>query len=119
MRHLVSALLAVLVAFALVACPKTNPPPEPPHDVVVADALPLDDAGDPELDAAVFPTCVLACRRLASLGCPEANPTPNGLSCYYVCAKAEASGKFTLHPDCVANAASQDTLRTQCNVRCQ
>lgn len=109
--------VAAFACASLLACPKSGPPPEPPiADVVDAS---YDDAGDdPEIDAARFPACVKACRRLKSLGCPEANTLDGGLSCYQLCAKSESSGKFTLHPECVANAASKDTLRTQCNVRC-
>ena len=54
--------------------------------------------------------CVDACARLAELGCPEAEPTPDGGSCVDVCVNVEQSGYVTLDPACIARATNCDAV---------
>lgn len=115
---LFALIAAVTFAFiGLFACCKPQTPPEPPITIVDIDAQ-KDADDDASYDAARFPACTRACRNLKALGCPEAEKEDGGLSCYDVCAKAEASGKFTLRPDCVADAGTKEQLRDKCRVRC-
>ena len=96
------ALLA-LSAVALAACiPTPQPGPFPP------DVTPPQDAADAPFDASHDPTedawaesdapvdalpdailcpdlCCSVCVKLATLGCPESKPTPNGVDCANVC----------------------------------
>jgi hypothetical protein len=50
--------------------------------------------------------CERACKRLEQLGCPEAEPTPGGVSCVTVCENVEDSGVVSLDPECVARVRS-------------
>jgi hypothetical protein len=75
-------LALALVAGTLVGCASCRSTPVGPENVV--------DAGDDD-------ACSRACRRLATLGCPE---------CVAVCRDTEASGVVSLEPECVANVAS-------------
>jgi hypothetical protein len=52
------------------------------------------------------PACERACRRLAELGCSEAQPTQCGVSCVDVCENVEGSGILSLDPECVARIHS-------------
>ncbi len=112
--------LSMMSMFAclLVACPAPTPvPPAPDADASgVPDAAPLTptDGATPTLD-----DCSRACARLSTLGCPEALTPDGGRSCYEVCTKAEATGKFSLNPKCVAGAASKDALFACGTVRCK
>jgi hypothetical protein len=53
-----------------------------------------DGEGDPA-------SCADACAHLDELGCPEAEPTPEGATCVEVCENVETSGTVTLNPACV------------------
>lgn len=55
--------------------------------------------------------CPAACERFESLGCPEAEPTPDGATCVDVCRNAETSGYLTVKPSCIASAESCDEAR--------
>lgn len=116
-RVIVTMLIAIVGAFwSVLAC--ETPPPRP---VAPVDVVPIpEDAGseEPTLDAARFPECALACTHLRLLGCEEGRTPDGGLSCYAICAKAEASGTFTLKPACVAAAPSKEALRKCGTVRC-
>jgi hypothetical protein len=115
MRSLFVVLFACVSAlFTVLAC-------ETPRPVTPDVVLPIpEDAGaeEPTLDAAIYPDCSRACTRLRTLGCEEGLAEEGGLTCYAVCAKAEASGKFSLNPKCVAEAASRDGLRLCKTIRC-
>jgi hypothetical protein len=50
--------------------------------------------------------CPVACARLAELGCPEADPTPDGASCVDVCQNVEDSGVLRYPTGCVAAATT-------------
>jgi len=76
------------------------------------------DAATPVVDASTGTACELACARLGSLGCPEAEALPGGKSCVVLCADAEESGKFSLRPDCVADAGTVADVRVCGTVRC-
>jgi hypothetical protein len=65
---------ALLLAAALAAS-QCNPTPEPPP------------APEPTGDA----DCEAACQRFASLGCEEAQSTPNGGTCLDVCENTQTS----------------------------
>ncbi len=56
-------------------------------------AYPQPDAG-----------CAAACARLRHLGCPEAEPTPDGASCETVCDRVQDSGAYELNTECVTRA---------------
>lgn len=61
---------------------------------------PADD-DDPDIRA----QCQAACDRFASLGCEQAQPTPEGVSCVDMCANVEGEGTLTIDPQCITNAA--------------
>ncbi len=103
----------MLVSVLLAACPSAPVNPVPDADASSADARPSD------LDGASVDDCTRACARLSTLGCPEALTPDGGLGCYAICAKAEATGKFSLNPHCVADAASKDAVRSCGTVRCK
>ncbi len=88
-------LALALVMATLVGCASCRSTPVGPENVV--------DAGDDD-------ACGRACRRLTTLGCPEAEPTDAGATCVAVCRDAEASGVVSLEPECVANVASCDDI---------
>ena len=71
---------------------------------------PAYDPGPSPVDAGTLDDCERACARLAELGCPEAEPTPEGATCVDVCWNAESSGVVTLDPVCVAAINSCDEL---------
>lgn len=52
--------------------------------------------------------CARACKHMAALGCPEAQPTPGGTTCEQVCLNAEESGVISLAPGCVERSRSCD-----------
>lgn len=98
------------VSFA--GCRQAECPQRPPT---------TDDGGAPDAPAepdGVERACGNACAQLAQLGCPEANPNPGGEGCYTVCAKAEASRKFTLKPGCLSAAKTIAAVRACGTVRC-
>ena len=64
----------------------------------------------PEPSPADPESCEAACARLAELGCPEAEPTPEGATCTEVCENVEHSGAVTLNPACVVGIDSCDEL---------
>lgn len=104
----------------LTACP---PPADPPH-AEATDGYPPGpsdpaDAEDPPIETATFPICAKACAALKRLGCPEAERPDGGSTCYALCAKAEASGKFGLRPSCVAASKTQADTRACGTIRCQ
>ncbi len=84
------ALIGIMVA----TCSKEPPPPQPV-------AAPQDP-------------CALACGKLLSTGCPEAQPNPIGQSCVDVC----RNETVLLDAACVAKSSSISEIRA-CNVRCQ
>jgi hypothetical protein len=73
-------ILAIAVSLLVAAHCGNKPPP--------------DGEGDPA-------SCVDACAHLDELGCPEAEPTPEGATCVEVCRNVETSGTITLNPACV------------------
>ena len=79
------ARLAIILCLAAGCSTGPAPIPDPP----------------PQPDA-----CQAACERLAALGCPEAEPTPEGASCDTVCRNVEESGVTSMRPGCVAEANS-------------
>lgn len=104
------------IAFTTSACPSSNPPPNVP----TLDGGQPDDGEEPAVDAATFPECVLACAKMKSLACPEAEKLPNGKTCYRVCADAERSpGISGLRPSCVANALDVVQVRACGTVSCR
>ena len=120
---------STVVLFLLAGCPKCPSAP-------VADAwdssgiVDFTDAGDAPIvisDATVEfldgakknASCVKACAKLAEFGCPEGKAPDAGDSCYFVCANAEASGKFGLKPDCIAAAKTAVELQACKTVRCK
>jgi hypothetical protein len=88
-----AGVVAALACFELTACPGPTP------------LVPLA----PDADGAV-PTapCEVACARMAALNCPEARPTPKGLTCVQVCAATPA---YALDQGCVARATTLEALR--------
>ena len=115
MKKLFFALSMTLLALVY-AC-ASKPPPEPSFVEVFVDAGP--DADDwPDPSSASFPACARACKNLKRLGCEEALPFDGGMTCYNVCAHHEQSNKFTLRPDCVAEAQDRSSLRACKTVRC-
>lgn len=106
MRKFLAILILALVALGceLGPFPKPPPQPEPPS--------PWDNPGDAappepeEVDAAAHTPCYRACKQLAKLGCPEAQPTAAGATCVQVCTNIESSGVITMGPECVATAES-------------
>lgn len=105
------------ITLFLMGCPPV--PPQPP--VPDADAA-LDVDADNGLDEDGAPRnvpCTQACVKLAFLGCPEATKPDGGKTCYRLCADAEASGKFSLKPACVAAAKDVDGVRACGTVRCK
>jgi hypothetical protein len=133
---MVGAASAVFVVGALVGCPPQPKPPvdadaEPSMVVVALDAargdltLPVivapkdaEAVSDARMDAPRASACSRACAKLKAVGCPEAEQIDGGLACVDLCDKAEASGKFTLKPECVAAAASVEAVRACGSVRC-
>lgn len=104
----------------LTGCPQT---PEPPHVDPIDGGYPpgqVDalDGEDPPVETATVPACAKACKNLKALGCPEAERLDGGSTCYAVCAKAEQSGKFGLHPSCVAAAKTAGEARNCGSIRC-
>lgn len=96
------------ISFA--GCRQAECPQRPP---------PADDGGvDAPEPEGVERACGNACAQLAQLGCPEANPNPGGEGCYAVCAKAEATKKFTLKPACLTAAKTIAAVRACGTVRC-
>ena len=114
---MLGASLATFLAYSLVACPPPIPKP-PPIDA--ADASESVDAGESEsnVDASRFPSCVSACAKMKSLGCPEAETPDGGKTCYRLCADAEASKKFNLKPACIAGCGDIACVRGCGSVRC-
>lgn len=125
--------LVVFLIYSLGGCPTPTPVPpvfeasdataDAPSVVVLSDASLFDvslyDAEDtPTEDTALSPACVKACKRLAEWGCPEAKKPDGGKTCYQVCSEAELSGKFSLKPQCVANATTLVELKACKTVRC-
>lgn len=99
-------------------CPPVSPKPpvaDGDADVALADA----DNGLDEDGAPRNVPCTQACVKLAFLGCPEAAKPDGGKTCYRLCADAEASGKFSLKPACVAAAKDVDGVRACGTVRCK
>ncbi len=67
----------------------------PPH--------PADGPGpQPIVKADGGATCAEMCAHLAALGCPEAEPTPAGHSCEFVCTETLQAG-MDVHPECVVS----------------
>lgn len=103
-------LLSALLASTCEVGPFPHPPPQPepptPWDT------PADAAPQPpeEVDAATHTPCYLACQQLAKLGCDEAKLTAGGATCTTVCQNAE-TGPISMHPECVAKAASCPAAR--------
>ena len=101
----------LLVAFLASTCevgpfPKPAPQPEPPSPWDShTDAAPAPAPDDSSL-------CAVACRKLAALGCPEAQPTASGATCTQVCENAESGPSGTsFGPQCVAQAESCQLAR--------
>lgn len=115
--------VAIFFAHTIGGCPTPAPKPPPvpdASDASVVDPGLVPDPDDPgEAADASSPACVHACSQLKKLGCPEAAKPDGGKTCYKVCADAEASGKFSLKPMCVAGAQSIEQLRTCGTVRCK
>ncbi len=62
---------------------------------------PIDGPGpQPIIKADGGATCEDMCDHLTELGCPEAEPTPGGHSCEFVCEETMEAGQ-DLHPECV------------------
>ena len=113
-------------AFFVLGCP---PPPIVPLDGPDAAPGPQDGSA-PRADGPERPfrapddseppltACGRACEALRRLGCPEGDPADGGLPCADVCDRAEASGKFSLRPDCVADAGTVIEVRACATVRC-
>lgn len=74
---------------------------------------PVAPPGPEPVDAGTQADCRAACDKLLALHCPEAEPTPDGGSCFDVCWNAESSGYVTINPNCVANATTCDGVE-QC-----
>jgi len=76
---------AMMWLLSIAGCPRWSPPDDPPKPVAA---------------------CEAACARLVELGCDAGQPTPEGTTCVQVCEDTERTGWTTMHPDCVAEAAS-------------
>ncbi len=83
-------LLAFLVLASCPGCPPAPPPVTP-------------DASD----AAAAPgTCAAVCQNGRRLGCPFAQPTPQGASCEEVCSNVQGTGIATWDLGCRSAASS-------------
>jgi hypothetical protein len=60
------------------------------------------DPGPPDYDA-VIDNCIDACDRWANLGCEQATPTEDGLTCQELCIRVESDGAMSLNPECIAS----------------
>ena len=90
----------LLTAFLWRGCGSDfKPAPKPPDGGTAGSSSGGADGGEP-------PACERACRRLEKLGCPEAMPTPSGVTCVAVCENVEDSGVVSLDPECVARIRS-------------
>jgi len=92
---IVAVLAACCIGWACIPTPTPNP-------------LPLGDAGQP--DAA---SCVMACARMAALGCPEM-----GVACVPTCEHVVGSRITAFDPECVAASTSVSDARKCPAVRC-
>lgn len=92
--------VASLVALLLLAACSTHPT-APTLDF---DAAVDDDAGGP---------CSLACAHLRALSCPEGLPSPGGVNCSTVCARAGG----LVDVACIQRASTVAYL-APCGVRC-
>jgi hypothetical protein len=99
-------LLSALLASTCEVGPFPKPPPQPEPPSPWDNWPPPDPAPAPEDDAATHTPCYQACKQLAKLGCPEAQPTTGGATCTQVCQNVEDSGVVSMNPSCVARAES-------------
>lgn len=129
----VIALFTTSFLLGLNGCP---PSPDSPADVYVNDvafedtctneeagqvdaAWVSEDDLDNVKDGAIrYPVCKSACDNLKKLGCIESKQLDGGQDCYSICAHAESTRKFDLHPACVANAKTVDAVRACGPIRC-
>jgi hypothetical protein len=97
---------------------------------------PKTEVGDASVDASVdagadasngetvdgakrLTACDHACANLEKFHCPESLTPTNGDTCTVVCQRAEATGKLSLKPACVADAGTVEAIRACGTVRCQ
>lgn len=127
-RHAIAFLIIAAMAFAGTllggsGCYRCDGPDcsnLPPINPVPPDwpASP-DDAVEvvPEssVEAASSP-CGRSCANFKRLGCPEAEPSSTGVSCYRVCVHGSALRRIP--SACWASAASVDALRACGRIRC-
>lgn len=114
-----------LLGALLFAC-SPSPPPNPPVPYAPGEdgGYPITtepdsaDNEDPEPGKGKFPACSKACAKLKELGCPEGERKKGEKTCYALCRDAEDSGKYTLKPQCVADASSVDSVRACKTVKC-
>jgi hypothetical protein len=84
--------MRLLLVLALAAgCAKVTPPPVNPS--------PMDGDAGPA-------SCLDVCRNLQAMGCPAAQPTPEGHTCVEVCATVMESGITSFDLRCRAHATS-------------
>lgn len=81
-----ATLIGLILAFALVGCPRPTPPP-----------VPIGPGGA---------TCASVCARYVALGCPEGQATAKGATCAEVCLNVQNSGILDLGLDCRQTAAT-------------
>jgi len=128
MRKFIYSLIAIAVLLG--GCPQCPHVPEPTleggvHSDVWKDSP--EDAPESAIEVTDAPiegkplnkTCVAACAILASLKCPEAETPDGGDTCLDICTKAEASGRFSLKPECVAKAKDLAGVKACGSVRCK
>lgn len=121
--HVITSILLVS-SLVMTGCPGNQPESTPPVVEPSQDGgFPIvnheeGDNEDPTLGKARYPDCVRACAKLKELTCPEAEQPKGGKTCYAVCRDAEASGKYTMKPACVALATTIDSVRACKTVRC-
>jgi hypothetical protein len=74
-------------------------------------------AGPASGDGAHPDECTRACAQLGVLQCPEAEPTPGGITCAELCVRMETSGAGDVRTGCIVRAKSAADVRA-CGVRC-
>lgn len=125
MKYVFLILIALFVTPACYKCADkecSNVPPVEPNYPANAQAGDWPAPGEPvvaeaeDSPAAVTSPCGRSCLNWKRLGCPEANPSASGLSCYRVC--TTRASLIRIPSKCWSEAQTVAALRACGGIRC-
>lgn len=117
---MIRAVLLASVLFLGTCTPAPGPRPLPQPDAADTGAPRAVDAAEGPVDCSACSSPVAcACCILTMFHCPEARPTPHGITCpEYFATIPRVPGRVP-YALCVANATSLAEIRLTCGVSCQ